>query len=97
MLSTAFSPPGDILRALGTRAKAARLQHNLSRKSLAAKSGVKESSLKRFETTGQVSLASLVQLLVALDRAADLDAVLAERAVPTISSLSQLPRQRGRV
>jgi transcriptional regulator with XRE-family HTH domain len=90
MLSTAFSPPGDILRALGTRAKAARLQHNLSRKSLAAKSGVKESSLKRFETTGQVSLASLVQLLVA-------DAVLAERAVPTISSLSQLPRQRGRV
>ena len=96
MISIEYKTPADILLDLGARAKSARLSENMSRKTLADKAGVSEASLKRFETTGQVSLSSLVQLLTALDRLAELDELLAEKTPLSVGELNNTQRQRGR-
>lgn len=96
MLSLNFIPPQQVLTELGERAKAARLRLNLSRKTLADRSGVAASSIKRFETTGQISSASLVDLLFALDRVDELGGLFAANTVPTIRELDAGQRQRGR-
>ena len=96
MLSIEYKSNAQILLDIGARAKSARLRENMSRLTLAEKSGVAEASLKRFEVTGQISLSSLVQLLMALDRLSNLDELLAEKPIPSISELGDTKRQRGR-
>ena len=68
----------------------------MSRKTLSEKSGVTQASMKRFETTGQISLINLVQILIALDRITDLDGLLEEQAVSFIRELGDRKRLRGR-
>ena len=96
MISIESQTQAEILQDIGARAKSARLRENMSRKTLAEKAGVAEASLKRFETTGHISLSSLVQLLTALDRLSELDELLAEQAPLSIRELSDTKRQRGR-
>ena len=96
MLSIEYKTLSEILQDIGARAKFARLTQNLSRKTLAQKAGVSEASLKRFETTGDISLSSLVQLLTSLDRLSELDALLAEKAPLSMRELEHPKRQRGR-
>ena len=47
-----FQTPEAVRKRIVARAKARRLAENLSRRSLSARSGVPESTIKRFETTG---------------------------------------------
>ena len=68
----------------------------MSRKTLSERSGVTQASIKRFETTGQISLVNLIQILIALDRITDLDGLLEELAVPFIRELGDRKRLRGR-
>lgn len=100
MLAINFKPPAENLIELGTRAKAARLRLNMSRKTLSARSGVASSSIKRFETTGLISSASLIDILFAMDRLEELAHLFSNTAVPTIRELDlelgQAARQRGR-
>ena len=58
--------PGEIALQIAGNAKALRLSKNLSRRALAAQSGVAESTLKRFETTGKVSLDALLLIAMSL-------------------------------
>jgi len=55
------------MEQLSARFKERRLLMNLTREGLAKRSGVSMSSLKRFETTGQISLESLLKLSLVLD------------------------------
>ncbi len=96
MLSINFKPPGQVLSELGQRAKLARLRLNLSRQTLAQRSGVPASSIKRFETTGLIGSASLVDILLALDRLDELSHLFGSQEVPTIAELDLEQRQRGR-
>ena len=96
MISIEYKTPAQVLQDIGARAKSARLRENMSRKTLAEKAGVSEASLKRFETTGHISLSSLVQLLISLDRLSDLDELLAEKTPLSIRELNDTKRQRGR-
>jgi transcriptional regulator with XRE-family HTH domain len=96
MISIEYKAPAQVLQDIGARAKSARLRENMSRKTLADKAGVAEASLKRFETTGHISLSSLAQLLIALDRLSDLDGLLAEQAPLSMRELNDTKRQRGR-
>lgn len=68
----------------------------MSRKTLSDRSGVTQASIKRFETTGQISLINLVQILIALKRITDLDGLLEEQAAPSIRELGDRKRLRGR-
>ena len=60
-----------LVRKLAKRHKALRKQLKLSQSVMAERSGVSLGSLKRFETTGQISLESLLKLAHLLDRLED--------------------------
>jgi len=68
--------PSDALREIANRHKVLRKQAGFSQSELAKRSGVSLGSLKRFETTGQISLESLLLLADVLNRLDDFDAVL---------------------
>ena len=57
----------EMNEALALRLKNIRKRRGLSQQQLSEKSGVSYGSLKRFETTGQISLLSLTKLAVALN------------------------------
>lgn len=68
--------PSDTLREIAKRHKVLRKQAGFSQSELAKRSGVSLGSLKRFETSGQISLESLLLLADVLNRLDDFDAVL---------------------
>jgi len=61
-----FLLPEDLARQIGKRLEARRLSQNTSRKTLAAQSGVPVSTIRHFETSGKISLLSLLQLADAM-------------------------------
>ena len=92
-----FKSPKDVARQVSKQARARRVAHNLSRETLAAKSGVSSASIRRFETTGDISFESLVKLAQVLDC---LDAFEGLFPAPEPISLAQIkakPRVRGRL
>ena len=66
-MSFVWETPEEINLALAKRLSRIRKRRNLSQVQLSEKSNVSYGSLKRFETTGQISLLSLTRLCVALD------------------------------
>ncbi len=60
--------PSETEKLLAVRFKNLRLQAGYKRTTLAQRAGVTVASLKRFESTGQVSLKNLLRLAYALDR-----------------------------
>jgi len=69
--------PRDVRIAIADKHKKLRKQKGLSQIDLAERSGVSLGSLKRFETKGQVSLESLLKLVLVLGRLSDFESVLA--------------------
>lgn len=57
---------------LAQRVRNIRKRRSISQEKLAAMSGVSHGSIKRFETTGQISLISLTKIAMALDIADEL-------------------------
>ena len=62
-----WETPEEINMALAQRLSRVRKRRNISQKQLSEKSNVSFGSIKRFETSGQISLISLTKLCVALD------------------------------
>ena len=62
-----WEPPEEINQKLAQRLKLLRKRRGISQLQLSDKSNVSYGSIKRFETTGQISLISLTKLCVALD------------------------------
>ena len=81
---------------LAARCKARRLAENWSRKTLSERSGVSESIIKRFETSGSIKLEDIVQLAVALNAAAEFGGLFPEKAVTNLNELPTHTRKRGR-
>ena len=71
--------PSDVLSEIAAKHRHLRKKAKLSQAELAERSGVSLGSIKRFESTGKISLESFLKLLHVLDRLADLDAVLQPR------------------
>ena len=71
-----------------------RLHLNWSQESLAQRSGVSYGTLKKFEQTGQISLASLLKLAAALNALEDFAALFAKEQVP--ASLDELIKNKSR-
>ena len=96
MIPLIFQTPETARRAVAARAKARRLAVNLSRRSLADHSGVPESTIKRFETTGHIALNRLLQLASALDSLGEFSALFPEKPPVSIKQVCPTPRRRGR-
>jgi len=66
-MSFVWETPEEINMALAQRLSRIRKRRKLSQMELSQKSNVSYGSIKRFETSGQISLTSLTKLCVALD------------------------------
>jgi len=91
-----LSSPETHLKDIAANARERRLSLNLTQEGLSKRSGVSYGVIKKFERTGQISLASLLKLALVLDalddfkhlfckkprRDASLDDLLKEEAIP---------------
>lgn len=84
---------GEIAHALAERLKESRLQKKWKRSTLAERSGVSESSLRRFEQTARISLENLLKLMSALGRLEEMDKLLQPPAVTSIDDLETRKRK----
>lgn len=98
MLSVNLYSPRDVCLAIARRVRARRLDHNLTQRGLADRSGVSLGSLKRFERTGQVSLESLVRLALVLEATDELETWFSEPEFRSIDDALRrgTRRKRGR-
>lgn len=62
----------ELNKKLALRVRNIRKRRSISQEKLASMSGVSYGSIKRFETTGQISLLSLTKIAMALDIADEL-------------------------
>ena len=74
--------PIEVSRKLATRHRALRKQLKMSQQEMADRSGVSLGSLKRFESTGKISLESLLKLIHLLGRLNEFDKLLLLKDTP---------------
>ena len=90
-----FLLPEDLARNIGARAKGLRLAANLSRKTLAAQSGVPAASIRHFEMTGQLGFVGLLQIADALGCLDGFNDLFPPREAKTIEEFVAPKRRRG--
>lgn len=95
-IQLSFKSPEKIVAQLGAKAKLLRLDANMSRKTLASRSGVPESTIKHFETTGQISVVSLLKIALVLNRLEDFAAIFEPKPIISLDELRKPKRARGR-
>jgi transcriptional regulator with XRE-family HTH domain len=91
-----FTSPHDAQIDLANKARALRLQHNYSRKTLAKRSGVAEASIKRFENSGDISLNSLLKISQALGCIESFNPAFKPLPIIDLREFNATPRERGR-
>jgi transcriptional regulator with XRE-family HTH domain len=91
-----FKTTSDIAVSIAKRAQEARLSQNLSRKTLSKMSGVTESSIKRFEMTGEISIISLLKIAKALGHINQFEETFTQQGVVSIEQVIAKKRSRGR-
>lgn len=67
-----WETPEGLDQKLAQRVRKIRKRRSITQEKLASISGVSYGSIKRFETTGQISLLSLTKIAIALDLADEL-------------------------
>ena len=67
--------PKEIDKLIAERVRNARKRRKISQKKLSERSGVSLGSVKRFESTGDISLVSLTKIAIALEMEGDLEAL----------------------
>ena len=89
----------DISAELAVRLRNRRLAQNLTLEGLARRSGVALGTLKKFERTGQIALASFIRLVVTLNDEAALAGLLLEQKFETLDEVLQSGNRpkRGRI
>lgn len=65
--------PKEIDKLIAERVRNVRKRRKISQKKLSEKSGVSLGSVKRFESTGDISLVSLTKIAIALEMEGDLE------------------------
>ncbi|WP_415397900.1 helix-turn-helix domain-containing protein [Sulfurimonas sp. CS5] len=93
MLNLNISTPPLILNEIRIKYKEKRLECDLTQEGLSTKSGVSLGSLKRFETTGQISLESLLKLSLILECLDDFN-YLANPKKKVPDSIDELMKQK---
>ena len=91
-----LTSPFEIKQALRIRARQRRLDDNLSQEGLAKRAGVSLGTLKRFESTGDVSIESLISLAFALNAEEEFESLFPKREYRSIRDVIARPaRKRG--
>ena len=85
MTDMPLTTPADVQRQLADALRQRRANRQLSRTTLARQSTVPVSTIKRFETTGQISLRQFILLWQCVDDLSTLAALAAERPALPLS------------
>ena len=86
--------PYETRISLCERFRSRRKEQKLSQQALASKADVSLATLKRFESSGNISLNSLIKLAFALGYEADFDQLLAQKHYRSIQDvIDNAPRQ----
>ena len=89
MLNINISTPNTILLKLRDAFKSKRVEKKLTQNCLASSSGVSLGSLKRFESSGRISLESLLKLALVLECLEEFENVCKEKVI-NVSSIDEL-------
>ena len=81
--------PVETSKDLSIRIKELRLLKNWKRSTLAKRSGVTESSLKRFGQTGKLSMENFLKLIFALGKLDEIEALLVPPAARSLKDLKK--------
>lgn len=86
-----------VLQELGARIERLRLQRNQTQAELAADAGIGTATLQRLEAGANANLATVVQVLRALNHLSDLDSIVADVEVSPfeITPSRKTPRRRA--
>lgn len=95
MISLTKKTPDTIQAELAKRVRMRRKELGYSQERLAERSGVSLGSVKRFERTHEISLASLVKLSIALDCREDFDGLFSHRRYGSIAEVIADVEQNG--
>ena len=74
--------PADVMLQTAQRAKALRLEQNITQQELADKAGIAVGTVKRFEKTGEVQFNHLLRIALLLGRLDDFKTLFAADDVP---------------
>ena len=74
----------SVVNGIVERVKKKRKQMKISQKELSQKSGVTYASIRRFETTGEISLTSLLKIAHALDALKDFENLFKGQAITSL-------------
>ena len=85
---------GEMAQILAKQVRELRLLNKWKRSTMAERSGVSESSLRRFEQTAKISLESFLKLSSALGRLHEMDDLL---HLPSPKSIDELETQKHKL
>ena len=99
MVSFVFPSAEEISCDLAAKLRKRRLDERLTQEGLSRRSGVSLGTLKKFERTGRISLASFVRLVIALQEERAFESFLQERKFETLEQVLEKPKRpkRGRI
>lgn len=89
MNNSLFNPktPNDIAKELVERIKQHRKKFKISQVLLSTKSGVSLGSIKRFESKYEISLTSLIKILIALNLEKDFENLFTQKTYASIDEV----------
>ncbi|MCD8207263.1 MAG: XRE family transcriptional regulator [Bacteroidales bacterium] len=99
MLSFRLATPNEAAAGLAERVRRRRLELNLTQEGMAARSGIKFATYRRFEQTGEISLRGLLQIGFALDALDEFDRLFTQRQYQTLDDVlneNNVSRKRGK-
>ena len=89
--------PAEISRTLASKARNLRLQYRMKQATLSEKSGVPAISIRRFESTGNISLSSLLKIAGALNCLDGFLILFPTHVAGTIAELEKIEGKKSRV
>jgi transcriptional regulator with XRE-family HTH domain len=79
--------PNSVMQKLVEREKQRRKKLNITQRQLSVKSGVAYASIRRFESTGEISFSSLLNIANALDCLDDFNQLFRQPAITNLKDL----------
>lgn len=77
----------EIAKGIAERVKQRRKENKLTQEELSRKSGVSYGSVKRFETKGEISLSSLINIAIALECEGDFEKLFGKKKYQSIQEV----------
>lgn len=98
ILSLISKTPDSLMSGIAKRVKQRRLEKGWTQNMLATKAGVSLASYRRFESSGEISLRSLVMLAFALEMTDEFENLFSRKTYQSIDDIikAEQPKQRKR-